>query len=316
MGRSVAVVAAVALLLPIAAPAAEDDGTLDRLRAAADGFARLDTDGNGVLSRAELPEGGLHLLADGDVDGVVTERELRALCTRLAREAAGLPPEPSPAEAPRPAAPKRWTAEEVERLKVGDPRFDPAARARDVLEQLDRAPRDGRIQRSEHAGAEAADDFFRHDGNRDGVLDGRELLSWMHRQLEGLKRLRKNPPRAEFVGLFDLDRDNGVSLEEYEALGGRTSFFHAYDANRDGRVSFEETRYPERRTGKYGATVVIVPPEGLVKPEDPVPRTRSPWDLFDGNRDGVVTPSEFGGGDAVFRRLDRDGNGVLTIHDA
>ena len=119
-------------------------------------------------------------------------------------------------------------------------------------------------------------------------------------------RIRR-PTRVNFMYLFDLDNDRRVTREEYALLRGPASTFKAYDLKEDGVVTDDEIRYPERYADGKG---------GGREAAGRAAENRTVFDLHDKDGNGRVTPEEFGGAEAVFRRLDRDRDGVITAADA
>jgi Ca2+-binding EF-hand superfamily protein len=192
-----------------------------------------------------------------------------------------------------------------------DPRFNAEARRTQFLSNFD-ANKDGKIQRKEYAGADGDKVFRDFDRERDGALDEREVLSLCKDQLEDLDRSRRHPTRYNFLVLYDLDEDRRVSRDEYGFLRGPASTFNSYDDDGDGIVTYEElynirTSKDKRYRGKAG--------EGEGMAEAPPPEKKDVWGLYDKNHDGRVTAEEFGGAEAVFRRLDRNRDGSLTAAD-
>jgi hypothetical protein len=130
-------------------------------------------------------------------------------------------------------------------------------------------------------------------------------------QLADLEKSRRRPTRANFLVLFDLDDDRNVTRDEYAFLRGPASTFVSYDEDGDGTVTYDELLYynrgskDRRMRGKDGAPAAQAPP----------PEKKDVWDLYDKDKDGRVTSEEFAGGEAVFRRLDRNRDGALTAAD-
>ena len=102
----------------------------------------------------------------------------------------------------------------------------------------------------------------------------------------------------------------------YGLVGGRllpgdrgpVAQFRSYDEDKDGVVAYDELYYMNAKDRKYRGK------NG--RPEsEPKGETSTLWDLYDKDKDGRVTMEEFGGGEAVFRRLDRNRDGSLTLAD-
>ena len=140
--------------------------------------------------------------------------------------------------------------------------------------------------------------FSSHDWNRDGVLSGDELIA-------GAKPDQNRAWDPRFNGL-DRNRNNVVSRAEWN---GDDRSFATHDWNRDGVLSGDELI--------AGATrpVATRPNAG---PPEPRPRTESDEVLFtrrDVNRDNVVSRSEWVGSASEFDRLDRNKDGVLSPYE-
>jgi len=297
--RPLSLVGAVLASLVLAPPASAADGKDDRaagLRKLLEGFPALDADGDGRLSAAEFPDADVLAALDADKDGFLTRAEIGR---SLKMSESGRKPLEGDA----------FTAWAKERVAV-DPRFNAEARRTQFLENFDRDPKDGKIQRKEYAGADGDRVFRDFDREKDGALDAKEILALMKDQLVDLEKSRRRPNRGNFLVLFDLDDDRRVTRDEYAFLRGPASTFNSYDEDEDGIVSYEELIYMKagkdrRNRGKDGAPAAQAPP----------PEKHDVWELYDKDKDGRVTAEEFGGGEAVFRRLDRNRDGSLTSAD-
>jgi Ca2+-binding EF-hand superfamily protein len=185
------------------------------------------------------------------------------------------------------------------KLRHLTPMRDPLARARADMASFDKN-KDGVIQREEYPGDPVK--FREYDKNKDGVLSMDEVLAMAEDEIADIRRKMKNPNRYDFLVLFDSDHDNNVSLDEYD---GPMEVFKKFDKDGDGVVTYDEL-YPEKmaeRMKKYE--------ENAPKPED-----LTILETMDKNKDGKVERSEFKGTEAAWRRLDRNGDGVITIADA
>ncbi len=281
--------------------AGDDGGAGPRalVKGIAGSFDVFDADADGRIAEEELPLGDLFTAIDADRDGFLLPAELKAWLDAGEKEGeGGMAP---PAE--------ETFLDRARRIVATDPRFNASARRAEFLRNFDRDPKDGRIQRAEHAGDDGDRVFRKFDRDRNGALDDRELLSLAREQVAELAKSRRRPDRANFLYLFDLDQDRKVTKEEYALLKGPASTFTAYDLEADGVVTDDEVRYPERyRDAREGRG------RGR-EAAGAAAEDRSLFDLYDKDGDRRVTPTEFGGGEAVFRRLDRDRDGVLTPAD-
>jgi Ca2+-binding EF-hand superfamily protein len=231
-------------------------------------FAKTDANADGVLAGGEIPNGWLEKY-DLNGDGKIARAEFVEVSTR--------PP----------------------RLRHPTPMRDPYWRAKYDLAVFDKN-KDGSIQREEYPGDQAK--FRKYDKNKDGALTFDEILLMADDEIADIRKKMENPNRYEFLVLFDSDKDNQVTLDEYD---GPMEVFRKFDKNGDGVVTYDEL-YPEKMA------------ERMKKEEEMggKPEELSILDTMDKNHDGKVTREEFKGTDAAFKRLDRNGDGVITIADA
>ena len=288
------------LLVPGSAGAKDGDDAAAGLKKIIETFATLDANGDGKLSEQELPLKDGYVAVDADRDGTISKEEcLRAL--KLFDGAGG---------SKKPMAGEEFTAWAKKRITI-DPRFNAEARRAQFLENFDRDPKDGKIQRKEYAGADGDKVFRDFDVTKDGALDERELLGLAKDQISDLEKSRRRPNRQNFLVLFDMDDDRRVTRDEYAFLRGPASAFTELDDDADGVVTYEELIYEttlkKNNRGKRR--------EGDAPAEAPPPEKHDVWYLYDKDKDGRVTTEEFAGGDAVFRRLDRNRDGYLTAAD-
>lgn len=226
-------------------------------------FAARDADRNGRLEKAEIPK-SWDVLYDLDGDGDVDRKEFLEI--RL-----------------HPV------------LKAAHPMRHASARARQALRQFDR-DKDGKVSMEEYPGTDAV--FKGADRDDDGFLEPKELLRLADKELDGIRKQMRSAGRYEFLQIFDLNRDNQISPDEYD---GPARLFKKFDDDGDGTVSYAEL-YPERMMEREAAKP---------KAED-----QDVLSAMDADKDGKVSREEFKGTDAAWKRLDRNGDGFLTRSDA
>lgn len=162
-------------------------------------------------------------------------------------------------------------------------------RPEELLAKLDR-DKDGTLVGSELP-ADLAALMPRFDRNRNQHLEPDELAAMVAAVAEVIRRRdlgdADDRPRAPDIpfATWDKDKDGRLDKEEFE----QRYLFVRVDLDRDGYVTKPEV---ERfRRGFEGTDFVS---------------------RFDLDGDGKVTPTEFGGASEVFRRLDRNGDGVVS----
>lgn len=153
---------------------------------------------------------------------------------------------------------------------------------------LDR-DRDGRLTRREFAET-ARRAFSAADADRDSALSPQEIAAFVE---QGGARMAQNAARLRRDSL-DRDGDGRLGAEEFATA--RAAAMAARDADGDGALVFEE----------YA-------PSGT-------PEAQAPWrasfTAADANGDGRIDALEnHGASNATFRRLDRDGDGDLSLRE-
>jgi Ca2+-binding EF-hand superfamily protein len=232
-------------------------------------FGRADTNADGYLKGEEIVKGWLERY-DSDGDGKVGRSEFVEICTR--------PP----------------------KLRHVTPMRDVAARARFDLMVFDKN-RDGVVQRDEYPGD--SNKFKEYDKNRDGSWSFEEIVPLAEDEIADIRKKMKNPNRYDFLVLFDSDKDNDVSLDEYD---GPMDDFRKHDKDSDGVVTYDEL-YPERMAMRMKQGEAPAAP----KAED-----LTILETMDKDQDGKVSRTEFKGTEDAWQRLDRNGDGVITLTDA
>ena len=138
--------------------------------------------------------------------------------------------------------------------------------------------RDGQISADEWQGQQET--FDRFDANNDGYLTLNEIQG---STLGGRGRARNRQARLESM---DTNRDGQITPEEFQ---GPVPTFGVLDANGDGVLAAEELTAGPSGGGRAGR-----------------------FQAMDANDDGQLSLDEWAGAQQMFRRLDADGDGLLT----
>jgi Ca2+-binding EF-hand superfamily protein len=137
--------------------------------------------------------------------------------------------------------------------------------------------------------------------------------------------------RAEWEEFLQIRGALIACLVQITVLDSGPSLFEAIDSDADGALSVRELRGAWQRLEKLGCItngtldlgklprrirliVSLGPPKSLLRR---VPREGPAWFVaMDRNNDGDVSRREFLGDDAAFRRLDTDGDGLISRAEA
>jgi Ca2+-binding EF-hand superfamily protein len=290
--------AAPALLVATAGPARADD-----LPRTTEFFDEYDANADGRVTPQEFRgSSAIFKLLDKNGDGVITPDDL------------GLPADYKP----DPDARQRRRAQEA-----GGRRREAGARLRERflrrLEAMD-TDKDGRVSKSEWKGPEQAFDQF--DRNHDGYLDAKDAP---HRPGAGGPAGRRDRPgrdgqvskealarmKAQFAKL-DANGDGRITSDEFP----NARMLAAVDANHDGAVTLEEVLgFARQRAGRAGRGERRDGAPGEGRRRGPGRFNGAMLRRWDRDQDGKVTRDEFPGREELFKRLDVDGDGVLTPAD-
>jgi len=268
----------VVLLLVTAAARAQDDAVDLALRL-------YDANADGVLSRDELPDDAIFGKVDQNGDGKLTRAELAAFF-------GAKPPPPAKKATPAPEPPKKKSE-----VAMQEPRTI-KERVADLFRRLDRN-QDGKLQRAEMVGL--TDEIFsKYDRTRNGEWSRREATRWVKDSVAAAKR---NPNPRNFFQLFDMNRDQKVTKQEYDGPG---AFFRRYDHDKDKVITEGELAM-----GPDAGRVQKGDKEFMADGPTRMPK-RNLLERYDANGDGRITLAEMGNAESVLKRLDKNGDGVLT----
>ncbi len=286
------------VLLLAAGPAALAESDLDTINNL---FKVWDRNEDGTLSRDEAPDPQLFDKIDTNQDGKVTREEAAAfLGVELPKPKAEPRPKPEAKPEPKPEARPAGKKESKSVAAVKKRPVTVKQRTKDFFERFD-LNKDGKIQKSEFRDGEQA--FGEADRSKNGELSRKEVSAYVK---AGLERAKRNPRPDNFMDLFDRNRDDKVTKREYDGPG---QFFRMYDHNKNGVIVQEELNMGPRNAMMRRA------PE--IDRDGP---TRAPkrtlLDRYDADGDRKITLEELGGAENLMRRLDKNGDGVLSAGEA
>ncbi len=261
-------------------------------------LAARDKNKDGALTPDELPDPAIFKKADYDKDGKITLLEIKAYLN------GGIAPAETEADkkAQREADKKRAAQKrELEKKRASQAAIvQPRSldeRVADFFRRFDKN-KDQKIQKAEF---QAGDEVFKvADVSRNGALSRREVRRYIRNILT---EARKNPNRGNFFELYDLNRDKKVTKREYS---GPPSFFRAHDHNKDRVVDEKEINL-----GPGGGEMKKGDDKFLADGPTRAPK-RGLLDRYDEDKNGRITLKELKGAESVLRRLDKNGDGVLS----
>jgi Ca2+-binding EF-hand superfamily protein len=163
------------------------------------------------------------------------------------------------------------------------------------------------------------------DADGDGKLFEKELVA----ALDGLDGLVENAAHGMaavnvtetgrgLFGLIDTDGDGRLSVRELRAM---TKLVKRFDADKDGFLLPGEIPRRFQATFSHGTNVDNGPRQVAFRPGNMMGTPRPPvgplwFQKMDRNRDGDVSRREFLGTDEEFRKLDTDGDGLISPQEA
>jgi Ca2+-binding EF-hand superfamily protein len=300
-------------------------------------FARLDADGDGTLDAEELARFGQRA---ADVE----------LAVNLGKREAGkdLLEVVNSAKQPAPLAAKlhrgrdglqldlgvvRILLGSFEEEQAGGVRFFPVSFREQYTQQFKQADRDnnGYLDMDEARASPQFRSLFKvMDRDGDGKLFLKEVLAYVEKQEQFQARAAAScvslGVSSQGNGLFDLldtNRDRRLSVRELRQMA---QLIGQLDRNSDGLVGREEIprtyrlniRQGVAGNGGFGAQRVVLAGGMMgITPPAPQPTAGPLWfRKMDRNHDGDVSRREFLGTDSEFRRLDTDGDGLISVAEA
>jgi len=259
-------------------------------------FKVWDKNGDGVLTRDEIPDVVIFDKVDTDKDGKVSREEVAVFL--------GAPkPKKSDAADAKKKNKKKKKTKKKERKSEAALKKAPRTikeRVNDFFARFD-LDKDKKIQKKEFRAGEAI--FADWDRNKNEEWSRKETTRYIKAQVRTAKR---NPRPDNFFDLFDLNRDKKVTRAEYD---GPSAFFRNYDHNKNNAITLEELNMGPgagtNMTMKKGDKKLMA--DGPTK----APRTGL-LARYDKDKNGRITLKELGGAESVLHRLDKNGDGILS----
>ncbi len=294
-------------------------------------FDRLDADGDGKLDEQELAH-----FADRSAD---VEIKVRLGENTSAKPAVEVMDKPKDAAVTASTTPDGMVRLELDNLRgstcrsptVGRGRPRPTLCGSAILAEFKAADRDGNGYLDETEAMQSG--VFRNlfkamDRDGDGKLFEKEVIAYLDAMQDLQSAASAGCASASFAddsrglfGLADLNHDGKLSLREMRQM---VKLIDQLDRDGDGKISRSEIqksyqlvfqRGPAAFLGRNGRFVGAQFDGGRVG--RPAPERGPLWfRKMDRNHDGDVSRKEFLGTDEEFKRLDLDGDGLISVEEA
>jgi len=257
-------------------------------------FSVWDMNKDGVLTADEVPDAAIFAKVDQDQDGKITREEVAAFF-RVKPEPKA--PPAAPPEKGKTKEPPKPPEKKTEEAPIQEPRTI-KERVADLFRRFDRN-KDRKIQRDEFQGA--GDEVWKkYDRTRDDALNEREATRYVK---DTLREAKRRPNVNNFFDLFDMNRDKKVTSGEYDGPG---DFFRRYDHDKDHVITQEELNMGPDMGGMRPGDEEFLGDGPTREPE------RGLLERYDKDGDGKLTLEELNKAESVMRRLDRNGDGILS----